>query len=121
MNAPFKASLLAALCAIGLVSLPTACTQAPLQRSSREYDYDTLMTTQVTNQLAAGLGIRKESIQVETYRGSVTLAGFVNSEAERDRATQIASHVPGVESVKNELTVLGSTAPAPASAPVPQP
>ena len=122
MKAPFKASLLAALCAIGLVSLPTACMQAPLGRSSSEYDFDTLMTTAVTNQLVGGLGLRKESLKVETYRGGVTLSGFVNNEAERERATQVASAVPGVQSVKNELTVLGSTAPAPAPAPVvPQP
>jgi hyperosmotically inducible protein len=112
MKALFKASILAALCAVGLISLPTACTQAPLQRSSSEYDYDTLMTNAVSNQLAGGLGVRKESIKVETYRGSVTLSGFVNDEAERARATQIASSVPGVQAVKNELTLLGSTAPA---------
>jgi hyperosmotically inducible protein len=121
MNAPFKASVFAALCAFGLGSLPTGCTQAPLGRSSSEYDYDTLITSAVTNQLAGGLGLRKESIKVESYRGSVTLSGFVNNEAERDRAAQVATSVPGVQSVKNDLTVIGSTAPAPAPAPISQP
>ncbi|MEE4380233.1 MAG: BON domain-containing protein, partial [Candidatus Competibacteraceae bacterium] len=42
---------------------------------------------------------------VETYKGIVQLSGFVNSRQAVDKASQIASSVKGVKSVKNDLIV----------------
>jgi len=39
-------------------------------------------------------------ISVETFRGTVQLSGFVNSQKDIDRATEIANNVKGVRSVK---------------------
>ncbi|MEA2700379.1 MAG: hypothetical protein QOI66_4650 [Myxococcales bacterium] len=46
-----------------------------------------------------------ENINVEAQNGGVVLTGFVRSEGERDRAIQDAKKVPGVISVKDNLTM----------------
>ncbi|MDO9366014.1 MAG: BON domain-containing protein, partial [Methylotenera sp.] len=42
-------------------------------------------------------------INVETYKGVVQLSGFVSSEADIDKAVEIARGVNGVTSVKNDM------------------
>jgi hyperosmotically inducible protein len=42
---------------------------------------------------------------VETYKGTVLLSGFVDSEEQVRRATEIAASVDGVVNVKNGLAV----------------
>ena len=44
-------------------------------------------------------------INVETYKGIVQLSGFVNSQAEKDEATQVASAVSGVKEVRNSIAI----------------
>ena len=44
-------------------------------------------------------------INVETYKGVVQLSGFVNSQAEKDEATQVAASVSGVKEVKNSIAI----------------
>jgi osmotically-inducible protein OsmY len=45
------------------------------------------------------------AIQVETLKGVVQLSGFAKSTAERTAATNIASRVPGVKRVINDIVV----------------
>jgi hyperosmotically inducible periplasmic protein len=42
---------------------------------------------------------------VTTYRGVVQLSGFVDSEAEKSQAAQVARNVQGVETLHNDLRV----------------
>ena len=51
-------------------------------------------------------------IRVDARHGIVTLRGEVPSEAVQEAATKIASSVPLVNSVRNQLTVGGETRPA---------
>jgi hyperosmotically inducible periplasmic protein len=44
-------------------------------------------------------------IQVESNNGIVQLSGFAVSEAERQRAAQIAASVPDVKQVQNAIAV----------------
>ena len=43
------------------------------------------------------------NIKVETYKGTVQLSGFAKSQAEINKAVQIARNVSGVQSVKNDI------------------
>ena len=43
------------------------------------------------------------NITVVTYKGTVQLSGFANSQAEINKAVQIARNVAGVQSVKNDV------------------
>jgi osmotically-inducible protein OsmY len=42
-------------------------------------------------------------VQVETFKGTVQLSGFVGSERERQRAAELARSVEGVKEVRNDL------------------
>ena len=44
-------------------------------------------------------------IRVETRNGDAHLAGYAESEAEKERAAQIASAVSGVKEVHNDIQV----------------
>ena len=47
-------------------------------------------------------------IDVDTFKGVVTLSGFVRSTAERDKAIAIARKINGVTDVKSTLQIEGS-------------
>jgi osmotically-inducible protein OsmY len=42
-------------------------------------------------------------VNVETFKGVVQLSGFVNSQADINKAVAVASDVGGVKSVKNGM------------------
>jgi hyperosmotically inducible protein len=48
-------------------------------------------------------------INVESYKGTVQLSGFVDSEAEKDTAGKVAARVNGVKKVVNSLRVAPKT------------
>ena len=82
-----------------------ACASTSKQESTGEYVDDTVITTKVKSLLAADDFLKSFEISVETYKGSVQLSGFVNSQQAVDKAGQIARSVKGVKSVKNDLIV----------------
>src|SRR5512142_2299696 len=88
-----------------LVVTFVACAAAPKQESTGEYVDDSVITTKVKSLLAADDFLKSFQIGVETYKGTVQLSGFVNSQQAVDKAGQIASGVKGVKSVKNNLIV----------------
>lgn len=66
----------------------------------------------ITAKVSAGLARDSElsaiKIDVDTRNGIVTLNGPVKTEQARERATQIAQGVQGVNSVVNQLTITAS-------------
>lgn len=49
------------------------------------------------------------SINVESYKGTVQLSGFVDSQAEKDAAGKVAGDVDGVKKVINSLSIAPKT------------
>jgi osmotically-inducible protein OsmY len=49
--------------------------------------------------------VKAMDIKVETYKGIVSLSGFVNTPDQKTRAAEIAGGVPGVRDVKNEIVL----------------
>jgi osmotically-inducible protein OsmY len=82
-----------------------ACASTSKQESTGEYVDDSVITTKVKSLLAADDFLKSFQIGVETYKGTVQLSGFVNSQKAVDKAIQIARSVKGVQSVKNDLIV----------------
>jgi hyperosmotically inducible periplasmic protein len=74
-------------------------------RSSAQMAADTATTADVKAKLLADASLKPLSINVQTYLGQVTLAGFVNTAQQRDLAGQLARGVKGVKSIRNDLTV----------------
>ena len=82
-----------------------ACASTSKQEGAGEYVDDSVITTKVKSLLAADDFLKSFQISVETYKGSVQLSGFVDSQQAVDKAGEIARSVKGVTSVKNDLTV----------------
>ena len=70
---------------------------------------DATLTAKVKAALIAEPGLQALAIDVETSGGVVTLHGNATNREYRDRAAQVALNVPGVKSVKNNLSVGRST------------
>jgi len=82
-----------------------ACASTSKQESTGEYVDDSVITTKVKSLLAADDFLKSFQIGVETYKGTVQLSGFVDSQKAVDKAGEIARGVKGVKSVKNNLNV----------------
>jgi hyperosmotically inducible periplasmic protein len=61
---------------------------------------DTIITTKVKASFVADATVSALAIDVDTAQGVVSLTGMVNSEAERQRAIQLAQGVEGVKRVE---------------------
>jgi len=72
-------------------------------QTGREVVSDSVITTKVKSALLTAKDVDSLAISVETFDGTVQLAGFVQSQWQIDKAIQIASAVDGVQSVKNDL------------------
>lgn len=99
--------LLAALAlgATALLSLPTGCAGTPTKESTGEYVDDSSITAKVKAALIGDEVTKAREINVETFKGTVQLSGFVDTSAEKDRAADLAKGVAGVKSVKNNIVV----------------
>ncbi len=82
-----------------------ACASTSKQESTGEYVDDSVITTKVKALLAEDDFLKSFQIGVETYKGTVQLSGFVNSQKAVDKAGEITRSVKGVKSVRNNLIV----------------
>jgi len=82
-----------------------ACASTSKQSGAGEYVDDSVITTKIKTLLAADDFLKSFKIGVETYKGTVQLSGFVNSQQAVNKAVEITRSVKGVESVKNNLIV----------------
>jgi hyperosmotically inducible protein len=82
------------------------CAATSEHRSTGQFVDDGALTARVKTAIASEANPSMAmNVNVTTYRGTVQLSGFVDSEQTAQRAEQIARHVEGVRSVKNDLTV----------------
>jgi hyperosmotically inducible protein len=63
------------------------------------------LTAKIKSKMALDDTIQASRIDVDTAEGVVTLHGTVDSEAQRERALQLARETDGVKSVVDKLTV----------------
>jgi hyperosmotically inducible periplasmic protein len=104
----FVVILLGAMLAI----FAAACAATPNQESTGGYIDDATITTKVKSDLAADPKTSAKDIHVTTYKGVVDLSGFVNAPSEIPEARLVASKVPGVSAVHDNLIVKQAVAPA---------
>ena len=88
-----------------LIASFVACASTSKQEGAGEYVDDSVITTKVKSLLAADDFLKSFQIGVETFKGTVQLGGFVNSQKAVDKAVEITRSVKGVGSVKNNLIV----------------
>jgi len=71
-------------------------------------DKDRAITSVVVDKLQSDSQLMGSSINVETKDGEVTLKGMVNSNADINRAAELARSIDGVKKVDNRLTTVSS-------------
>ena len=88
-----------------LLAILSACAPSGTQRGTGEYIDDAAITTRVKTALVTDPQVKATEVQVETYKGTVQLSGFVDSAEHVARAAQLAREVPGVKEVRNSMVV----------------
>jgi len=91
---------------ITLVSL-LGCASTAKKEGTGEYIDDSVITTKVKAEFVKDKSLKATEINVETFKGVVQLSGFVNSQADINKAIQVARSVKGVTSVKNDMRLKG--------------
>lgn len=79
------------------------CASTSKQEGTGEYIDDSVITTKVKAAIFNEPSLKSAEINVETFKGVVQLSGFVNSQADINKAAEIARGVKGVTSVKNDM------------------
>ena len=88
-----------------LVVVFLGCASTPTREGTGEYLDDTVITTKVKAAIFSEPSLKVSEINVETFKGVVQLSGFVNSQADINKAVAVARGVQGVKSVKNDMRV----------------
>lgn len=102
-NSTLRSIALAAVIGIGSPVLLSACGSTPTRESPGQYVDDATITAKVKSDFVLDKTVDATNIKVETYKGTVQLSGFAKSQAEINKAVQIARNVSGVQSVKNDV------------------
>jgi osmotically-inducible protein OsmY len=79
------------------------CAGTQTRESTGEYIDDTAITTKVKAAIFNEPSLKSAEINVETFKGTVQLSGFVSSRADINKAVEVARGVGGVTSVKNDM------------------
>jgi osmotically-inducible protein OsmY len=97
--------ILSFLICIGLIAAFLGCASTPTREGSGEYVDDSAITTKVKAAIINEPSLKVFQINVETFKGTVQLSGFVDSAQSVKKAGEVARSVQGVKSLKNNLIV----------------
>jgi osmotically-inducible protein OsmY len=89
---------------LGLVA-GCASTDTRERQPVGEYIDDSVITAKVKAAIAGDPDVSVLEVSVETYNGLVQLSGFVSSQAQANRAIEIARGVSGVKGVRNDMRI----------------
>ena len=84
-------------------------SEAPATKAAAQRSNDDIAQDVARGMKAAGL--KGKGIQIEVVDGVASLTGQILNTEQLAKATQVASRVPGIESVNNQLTAIQSSAP----------
>ena len=101
MKPRFLASIILAV----LLAFQAGCASTRTHEGTGEYVDDAVLTTKVKAAILEEPGLKSTEINVETYKGTVQLSGFVSSQAGIQKAVEVARGVKGVKAVKNDMRV----------------
>lgn len=99
----------------GIALYNGGCAGTPTRKSTGEFIDDATITGKVKTAFAQDPGVSALDVKIDTFKGNVSLSGFVNTAEEKARAEQIARSVEGVVSVQNNVTVKTQAQQSPAS------
>ena len=85
------------------ITVAAGCAGTATTKSTGDVIDDATIATKVKAKFIEDPTVKAMNIQVETFKGTVQLSGFAASQAEADRAVQLARETSGVRSVKNDI------------------
>lgn len=85
------------------MAVTTGCAVARHQETASAYAKDKEIAARIKTAMYADPQVKGTEVKVNSLNGVVQLSGFVDSQQAKDRAGQIASSVPGVVKVYNNL------------------
>lgn len=104
-----------------LIALPLLIAAVGCGKTVGETIDDATITTRVKTSLLNDPAVAGLKIDVDTFKGVVTLSGAVKSRQEEQTAIRIARGTPGVKDVKSTLQVTANDqSPATSASPVAQ-
>ncbi len=81
------------------------CAGNQHERSTGEYIDDKALNARVKGALGDDKEHKFPDVEVQTFKGTVQLSGFVNTKEQKERAGEVAKTVAGVTEVVNNITV----------------
>jgi hyperosmotically inducible protein len=81
------------------------CGSTTTKEGTGEYVDDSVITAKVKGAIFNDPDLKVNEINVETFKGTVQLSGFVRSQADINKAVEVARKVAGVKSVKNDMRI----------------
>ncbi len=96
---------LAIILASLMLVVVAGCASTSTKEGTGEYVDDSVITTKVKAAIFNEPTLKSREINVETFKGSVQLSGFVKEPADISKASEVTRSVQGVKSVKNDIRV----------------
>ena len=93
------------LLACGLAAFTSGCAGTATRASTGEMIDDSVITAKVKTELIRDEFVKARDVNVDTFRGTVQLSGFVERDEQKQRAGEIARQINGVRDVVNNITV----------------
>lgn len=104
-NKMISMALCLGLLTTGAVGTLTGCAGNSNTRSTGQYIDDKTLGHQVRSSLSNNPEYKFDQVNVDIYRGTCQLSGFVDTQSQKDKAGDLAKGVQGVSSVQNNITV----------------
>jgi hyperosmotically inducible protein len=86
-----------------LLASAWGCGSTATKEGTGEYVDDSVITAKVKAAIFNDASLKVNEINVETFKGTVQLSGFVASQADIDKAVRVTRGIAGVKSVKNDM------------------
>lgn len=90
--------------AVGTLTL-TGCAGNSNTRSTGQYVDDKTTEHHVRSALGSNPEYKFDQVNVDVYRGTCQLSGFVDTQQQKDMAGNLAKGAQGVTSVDNNITI----------------
>ncbi len=89
----------------GVVATTSGCSSMKNGRTTGQYIDDSTLKMHVKSALGDNPQYKFDGVNVDVYRGTVQLNGFVATRDQKSQAEQIAKGVQGMSNVVNNITV----------------
>ncbi len=89
--------------AVLTLTVVVGCAGTSTRESTGEYVDDAVITTKVKAAIFNEPTLKSAEINVETFKGSVQLSGFVSSRASMVKAVEVTRNVAGVKTVRDDM------------------